>query len=1511
VVIPLRQPVPDPDAWRNAATSIRTASCRGRAGEVRARVPVRNASTSIRTASRYSGAGRARATVALRLVDWSAAETTVVYEPIAVLEPALLDGLGKGDLPGHEFRGNQYTDGEGAGGDDDEDSWGDRTGLEQPPRTRVQVKVDWRDVDLMDTAETGGVDEESILRDYGTKGWPTEVYRAWIPIEDLHEMLGDEPVDGPWQEDYSMRAVFPPAKVRVLPHGQLSLIDGNHRTTYWRQQGVMYVPAWVLDERPNRVGARIKKGDFEGHPFRGNQFTVGVGDGPVDAARRLTAKEQERNRKENDEAAFGDDWTPEGPGKPKEKEESPALRDARIVKEAKDAAARIAKEEGYTGRIAISTRASFGRLKNGDRAARVGGYDPATREITIHPLQLDGVGRAIIFGSTGTAEGTIAHEVNHARVYEAYRRQPRIFFDTIGNLAALEKLRDAKGSRPTAYAAGIWDWAAEAAGSGEKAHGQRLQLAAIETLAEYAGIQAMKLKGEKREMPAAWKKVRDTLHKASVSKKGEFRKGDFEGHPFRGNQFTSVVAAVTAATVGTPSHAGGHQPHVPEGELDARAGEEARIEQSIGPHDAEAEARFARDSAAAENAATPEAHRNAARFHAENSRWHGAVGLAHFEARLAHESAANAPPRAPAKGKSARARAASVAANRLHARVAGARALALMDKPGFTKGDAVGHPFRGNQYTSGAGGSAEVEVDGKRYQRGDGGVLYPPWSDSEIARKGPMRGAAFKNRATGQVVFSGVEHHVSALPNRAVIVDVGDPPRSEPPEQQWDMGYLGGDDKFYSRRDATLAWAEFERYREYETAKGDLPGHPFRGNQYSAGIASVLDSFDEADSASALAEKANRVLVTKGMAKQICASLGFDPKRVKVSTDVVAGSIDVDGKQFNRAGDFNVQTGEVTLYPMAISSPDELPGILAHEVGHARFEAAIEAIDREGKWSTEKATAALAKADGVTPYSRAYWKILADMDEKAPEKDRVRAFFTAAHETIAEINAAVAGGKPLVKVAKPVWRRFYRDVMRLSGGEVRKGDLDGHPFRGNQWTQGGGGGAPGAVDQRAIRLALASREAKQILHDEGVGLNSFTQGGCWLAAEAIQRAFGGKLMMVGSVHPDDPDTAEYRVYQHVVVQIGPVYYDANGPHTKDGLLRAWEAGSRPKIVPLVPKIARRDSVIPPEPKNVARLAAVIRGKVEKGDFDGHPFRGNQYTQDGGGEAPETKPREVKPDLAAQQQAAQNAISPDEHKAAAAFHRARADEIRDSASPTDTSIRAVNAHDAAASAHEMAARTGTIRRGEESRNASSMANSYDREDALAVDEDDEEGPTERRDRRFYEDGGMFDDNIPAYRALCEEYVNTNFASAKVRETVDVYASGGGPGVAKAEREIDRMIKEKGLVLKKDTVLFRGLSFIAPEDKADFLARAVPGATLKGVGGPQSVSMSRDIATEFSGLHAKGGALIHIAGLEGVRAFPISSSGQSELVLHSRQAYYVESVRRTKDGVTHVFTRAIKE
>lgn len=133
-------------------------------------------------------------------------------------------------------------------------------------------------------ANVSSVNERSV-RERSKAPKTAKVYQGYIPIEYLKEVLAEDSnsdsqaecfscghVDDvkefrgkecpecesddihkqestyDWSE-YSTRSVFPPAEVHLKKSGEIELVDGNHRVSYWREIGMTHAPAWIVDSR--------------------------------------------------------------------------------------------------------------------------------------------------------------------------------------------------------------------------------------------------------------------------------------------------------------------------------------------------------------------------------------------------------------------------------------------------------------------------------------------------------------------------------------------------------------------------------------------------------------------------------------------------------------------------------------------------------------------------------------------------------------------------------------------------------------------------------------------------------------------------------------------------------------------------------------------------------------------------------------------------------------------------------------------------------------------------------------------------------------------------------------------------------------------------------------------------------------------------------------------------------------------------------------------------------------
>lgn len=110
-----------------------------------------------------------------------------------------------------------------------------------------------------------------------------------------------------------------------------------------------------------------------------------------------------------------------------------------------------------------------------------------------------------------------------------------------------------------------------------------------------------------------------------------------------------------------------------------------------------------------------------------------------------------------------------------------------------------------------------------------------------------------------------------------------------------------------------------------------------------------------------------------------------------------------------------------------------------------------------------------------------------------------------------------------------------------------------------------------------IRQRLRTNAAFRVLDQTA----SFQSGGCWIAANAIQRQFGGKLATV---------TSSRGGAEHFVVERDGLYYDSEGAQTAQQLLMRMareEFVPAPRIVPYESWHKQRSGADTAEPKVVA------------------------------------------------------------------------------------------------------------------------------------------------------------------------------------------------------------------------------------------------------------------------------------------------------------------------------------
>lgn len=151
-----------------------------------------------------------------------------------------------------------------------------------------------------------------------------------------------------------------------------------------------------------------------------------------------------------------------------------------------------------------------------------------------------------------------------------------------------------------------------------------------------------------------------------------------------------------------------------------------------------------------------------------------------------------------------------------------------------------------------------------------------------------------------------------------------------------------------------------------------------------------------------------------------------------------------------------------------------------------------------------------------------------------------------------ELDEEGTGGEPLLnpqtlKVIGELDMDYALPDYDSYDGETLSGKpLNENPFESKEeFAEGGQLISP--LQAKQIYRALLTNEAYEILDSapELTG-STWSAGGCYLLARALQRIYGGKLVTVYNVHGQP---------QHVAVQLGNMYLDADGLQTGDKLLK--------------------------------------------------------------------------------------------------------------------------------------------------------------------------------------------------------------------------------------------------------------------------------------------------------------------------------------------------------------------
>jgi hypothetical protein len=156
------------------------------------------------------------------------------------------------------------------------------------------------------------------------------------------------------------------------------------------------------------------------------------------------------------------------------------------------------------------------------------------------------------------------------------------------------------------------------------------------------------------------------------------------------------------------------------------------------------------------------------------------------------------------------------------------------------KGDSPGHPFHGNQYESGGGESSHEQAASEHIAAAQSHL-----KEAEKARTGDDFAKVRANEAAAAAHRKASQAQSQAGRLKASI---GQPSSSVLFRPVNEKQYKEAADKAQKLSDSANKYSEMLAQRASiaksfgEIAKGDQPGHPFHGNQWTGGKGSTVDS---------------------------------------------------------------------------------------------------------------------------------------------------------------------------------------------------------------------------------------------------------------------------------------------------------------------------------------------------------------------------------------------------------------------------------------------------------------------------------------------------------------------------------------------------------------------------------------------------------------------------------------------------------------------------------------------
>jgi len=285
--------------------------------------------------------------------------------------------------------------------------------------------------------------------------------------------------------------------------------------------------------------------------------------------------------------------------------------------------------------------------------------------------------------------------------------------------------------------------------------------------------------------------------------------------------------------------------------------------------------------------------------------------------------------------------------------------------------------------------------------------------------------------------------------------------------------------------------------------------------------------------------------------------------------NAVGRNFERGGVQWEEGGNCQLETGVVTIYSRSVgSSVENVERITNHELMHGTFEKVYDKYRRElgkitidhihmdgtlkaehfnefptygriqallenhGQFSLGKA---LQKEDGITDYSRAYWK---DYEEGKVS------YHIAVHETLAEI-AAIHGTTGVIQGEK-VWRDLYKGIR----DEYRV--LQGHQSRRR------GPGIPKPVKNYSTETVYLDGDFRRVPPEQAVFIHWWDDAGShWGTRKPPTNNFASTQFNVDEVgvltavhviqsHLDSRDVLELETQPHITVRYGLHDQEASG-----------------------------------------------------------------------------------------------------------------------------------------------------------------------------------------------------------------------------------------------------------------------------------------------------------------------------------------------------------------------------